>query len=79
MPKDPPPVEGDQSALIQWLSENGVKVPEGVPEPGQVFMSPGTIHFNVYGLDDDGLVTIEAEAPLLVPPPDELKIAVREP
>ena len=79
MPDDPPPVERDQAGLIQWLAENGVKVPEGVPVPGAVFVSSGAIHFNVYGMNDDGLVTVEAEVPLLVPPPDELKIAVREP
>jgi hypothetical protein len=66
--------DNSQQALIDWLSKNGIKVPEGVADPDAVFIKDGIIHFNLDGLNEEGVVTIEAEVPLAVDPPAHLNV-----
>lgn len=67
-----------QAPLIRWFAKNGVKVPEGVPEPEALFITETTIHLNVCGLEPDGReCVVEAEAALVIDPPATLGIPQR--
>lgn len=70
------PYENDQADLIEWLSQNGLRIDEGVPHRERLYIDKNVLHLELYGEDlhTGELVAVPGTMKVTVMPPAELGI-----